>query len=110
MRVCKAPRHVLNVCWLLQDFKTVLRGHGGTKDPLTLRTLVMILRHKDLPHGRFKATVKGISDITYPDRKVRSPLPWRDKFTSRHGSRSITKALMPPDASNMPHQCSQLSC
>ena len=75
MRVCKAFRHVVNGCWLLQDFKTVLRGHGGTKDPLTLKTLVMILRHKDLPHGRFKATAKGISDITYPDRKVRSTFP-----------------------------------
>ena len=76
MCVCKTFRHVMNVCWLLQDFETALRGHGGTKDPLTLRTLVMILRHKTLPHGRFKATVKGISDITYPDRKVSdAPFP-----------------------------------
>jgi hypothetical protein len=59
-----------------QDLKTVLRGHAGSGDPLTLRTLVMILRHKDLPHGRFKATVKGISDINYPDRKVGDSPTW----------------------------------
>ena len=35
-----------------------------------MRTLVLVLRHKDLPHGQFRAESKG-SNISYPDRRVR---------------------------------------
>ena len=34
-----------------------------------MRTLVLVLRHKDLPHGQFRAESKG-SNISYPDRRV----------------------------------------
>ena len=66
-RACNAAicKHV----YVLQDFKTVLRDHEGTGDFIDVRTLVLVLRHKDLPHGQFRAESKG-SNISYPDRRV----------------------------------------
>ncbi len=53
----------------LQNFKTVLKDHEGSGDFIDVRTLVLVLRHKDLPHGQFRAESKG-SNISYPDRRV----------------------------------------
>ena len=52
-----------------QNFKTILKDHEGTGGFIDLRTLVLVLRHKGLPHGQFRAESKG-SNITYPDRRV----------------------------------------